>query len=71
MRNEQCAGGMNCEKQEANFVTVQNFYCGPFSSISTLLSFWFMIFNVEFDSNSSCLDRLNNLDINSLQKLQN
>ena len=36
-----------------------------------LLSFWFLICNVEFDSNSSCLDRLNNFGINSLQKLQN
>ena len=30
-----------------------------------------MIRNVEFDSNSSCLDRIDNLGINSLQKLQN
>ena len=29
------------------------------------------ICNVEFDSNSLCLDRLNNIGINSLQKLQN
>ena len=28
-----------------------------------------LICNVEFDSNSSCLDRLDNLGINSLQKL--
>ena len=28
-----------------------------------------LICNAEFDSNSSCLDRLNNFDINSLQKL--
>ena len=30
-----------------------------------------LICNVEFDSNSSCLDQLDNLGINSLQKLQN
>ena len=30
-----------------------------------------LICNAEFDSNSSCLDRLNNFVINSLQKLQN
>ena len=30
-----------------------------------------LICNVEFDSNSSCLDRLDNIGINSLQKLQN
>ena len=30
-----------------------------------------LIYNVEFDSNSLCLDQLNNLGINSLQKLQN
>ena len=34
-----------------------------------LFSFWFLICNVEFDSNSSCLDRLNNFGINSLEKL--
>ena len=35
------------------------------------LSFWFLFYNVEFDSNSMCLDRLDNLGIISLQKLQN
>ena len=38
---------------------------------SALFSFWTLICNVEFDSNSLCLDRLNNFGINSLQKLQN
>ena len=38
---------------------------------SALLSFWSLICNVEFDSNSLCLDRLNNFGINSFQKLQN
>ena len=36
-----------------------------------IFSFWFLIYNAEFNSNSSCLDRLNNFGINSLQKLQN
>ena len=36
-----------------------------------LISFWSLICNAEFDSNSLCLDRLNNFGINSLQKLQN
>ena len=40
-----------------------------FLAFSTLLSFWFLIYNVEFDSNSLCLDRLNNFGINSLKKL--
>ena len=38
---------------------------------SALLSFWSLICNVEFDSISLCLDRLNNFSINSFQKLQN
>ena len=45
--------------------------CSNFLVFSALLSFWSLICNVEFDSNSSCLDRLNNFGINSLQKLQN
>ena len=54
-----------------NFATLQIFFCGPFSSgfcSSFLLA---LICNVEFDSNSSCFDLLNNFCINSLQKLQN
>ena len=42
-----------------------------FSSFSTLLPFSSLICNVEFDSNSSCLDRLNNFFMISSQKLQN
>ena len=42
-----------------------------FHAFSTLLSFWFLICNAEFDLNSSCFDRLNNFGKNSLQKLQN
>ena len=42
-----------------------------FSSLFALLSFWDLICNNEFDSNSLCLDRLNNFGIISSQKLQN
>ena len=42
-----------------------------FIAFSALLSFWFLICNAEYDSNSSCLDQLNKFCINSLQKLQN
>ena len=38
---------------------------------SALLSSWSLIYDVEFDSNSSCLDRLNNVGMISSQKLQN
>ena len=37
-----------------------------FVAFSALLSFWSLICNAECDSNSSCLDRLNNFGINSL-----
>ena len=42
-----------------------------FSVFSALLSFLSLIYNAKSDSNSSCLDRLNNFGINSFQKLQN
>ena len=42
-----------------------------FLLFSALLSSWSLIYDVEFDSNSSCLDRLNNVGMISLQKLQN
>ena len=42
-----------------------------FLAFSALLFLWFLICNAEFDSNSTCLDRLDNLGIISLQKLQN
>ena len=45
--------------------------CSIFFVFSTILSFWSLICNAEFDSNSLCLDRLNKFGINSLQKLQN
>ena len=38
---------------------------------SSLLSSWSLIYDVEFDSNSSCLDRLNNVGMISSQKLKN
>ena len=34
-----------------------------------LLSSWSLIYDVEFDSSSSCLDRLNNVGMISSQKL--
>ena len=40
--------------------------CSIFFVFSALLSFWYLICNAEFDSNSLCLDRLNNFGINSL-----
>ena len=45
-------------------------YC-IFLLFSALLSSWSLIYDVEFDSNSSCLDRLNNVGMISSQKLQN
>ena len=51
--------------QDANFAMLH------FSSLFSLLSFWDLIYNYEFDSNSLCLDRLNNFGIISSQKLQN
>ena len=50
----------------SNFLNVLHFV-----AFSTLLSFCSLIYNAEFDSNSSCLDLLNNFGINSFQKLQN
>ena len=51
--------------QDANFAMLH------FSSLFALLSLWDLICNDEFDSNSSCLDRLNNFGIISSQKLKN
>ena len=44
-------------------------WCSNSLVFSALLSFWSLICNADFESNSSCLDRLNNFGINSLQKL--
>ena len=57
LQDEQCS-------QEPNFIG------SIFFVFSALLSFRSLICNAKFDSNSSCLDRLNNFGINSLQKLQ-
>ena len=51
--------------QEPNFAMLH------FYSLFALLSFWDLICYDEFDSNSSCLDQLNNFGIISSQKLQN
>ena len=42
-----------------------------FLLFSAILSSWSLIYNAEFDSNSSCLDRLNKFGSISSQKLQN
>ena len=49
------------------------FHCSCFILllISALLSSWSLNCDVEFDSNSSCLGRLNNVGMISSQKLQN
>ena len=48
-----------------------NFLQSNFLAFSSLLSCWSLIFYAEFDSNSSCLDGLNNFGTISSQKLQN
>ena len=80
---EQWQGGSNftgcCEiLQDTKFRRLQKFrnlakflLCSISFVFSALLSFWSLIYNAKFDSNSLCLDRLNNFGINSLQKLQN
>ena len=45
--------------------------CFLFLLFFSLLSSWSLIYDVEFDSNSSCLDRLNNVGMISSQKLKN
>ena len=86
-RSQQCrmnsgcmmnSGSMKEISQPAKFCRLRNFcnpakflWCSNFLIFSTLFSFWFLIYNDEFDSDSSCLDRLNNFGINNLQKLQN
>ena len=46
-------------------------YSFTFLAFSAFLSFLYLIYNVEFDLNSSFSDRLNNFGTISLQKLQN
>ena len=50
--------------------TVPTALCFLFLLFSALLSSWSLIYDVEFDSNSSCLDRLNNVGMISSKKLQ-
>ena len=58
--------------QAAKISHSAKFLAAPISFVFfALLFFWSLICNAEFDSNSLCLDRLNNFGINSLQKLQN
>ena len=57
--------------QDEQFSQEPNFAGSIFFVFSALLSFLSLICNVEFNSNSSCLDRLNNFCLIILQKLQN
>ena len=50
--------------------TVSTTPCFLFLLFSSLLSSWSLIYDVDFDSNSSCLDLLNNVGMISSQKLQ-
>ena len=57
-------------KISQQFRSLPNFLqCSIFLAFYALLSFMFLICNAELDSNSSCLDRLNNFGIINLQKL--
>ena len=56
------SGGMNSDKNFLTFIFL--LFYAPLSS-------WSLIYDVEFDSNSSCLDQLNNFGMISSQKLQN
>ena len=61
--------GPKITNAEATFAGRENFLHFFISLASyALLSFRFLIWNAEFDSNSSCLDRFNKFGINSLQK---
>ena len=64
-RGMNSVGGMN----SVNRMQFHN--SSNFLSFYALISFWSLICNAEFNSNSLCLDQLNNFGINSLQKLQN
>ena len=74
-KQERAAGwnsvGRNSGRKEEISQVLQFPYSSAFLEFSALLSFWYLICNVEFDLNSSCMDRLNNFGIISLQKLQN
>ena len=77
---EQCSHYAQCQQvaisQPENIRRLRNFCsllnCSfNFLGFYALLSFWSLICNAEFDSNFSCLDRLNNFGTASSQKLQN
>ena len=51
--------------------TIPTALCFLFLIFSALFSSWSLIYDVEFDSNSLCLDRLTNVGLISSQKLQN
>ena len=75
-KSKRDTGKSKCQRQHEQWCRKEFSHCGAkFSgssfSASTLSFLLILICNVEFDSNSLCLDRLNNLGINSLQKLQN
>ena len=54
------------------FPRCSNFPCSStFFAFSALLSFWYLICNAKFDSDSSCLDLLSNFGIDRMRKLQN
>ena len=61
----------NSQPAKFHYFHFSSTLCSSFLAFSALLSFLSLICNTEFDSNSSCLDRLDNFGINSLQKLQN
>ena len=60
-----------CQRQHEQWCRKEFSHHGAKFSASAPSFLLILIWNVEFDSNSSCVDRLNNLGINSLQKLQN
>ena len=67
---------VGCNFTGCEFRRLRNFCSLPncsfnFLALFALLSFWSLIYNVEFDSNFSCLDRLNNFGMASSQKLEN
>ena len=53
---EQCWEDAQCSQEKHS-------YNAPFSFVFYYSFLWFLIYTVEFDLNSSCLDRLNNLGI--------
>ena len=62
-------GGQKDKKSRSIFAPFYEIL--DFPAFFALLSFWFLIYNAEFDLNSMFLDRLDKFGINRLQKLQN